>query len=504
MRPDHCDIRKMDWLICSNDLLVLTQPNSIRRPIGECGSNTIQLTKVCLLLTPWGSPLPEEMFNYARSDTHFLLYVYDNMRNELIDKSNTSVEDGDLVEVVMNRSKEEALQRYERPFYDVQNGLGPMGWSNMLCRTPALFSREQFAVFRAVHQWRDHIARKEDESVHVIMPKHVLYSLAREMPVDMPTLLACSHPISTSFRNHKAEILAVITKARLLGQSGPDLKEHMRTVQPTNGDCFTKVDRAEDFLSALASAKTAHPPQLRLKPGMLAARSRDSLFWGLTVPNNVSRESIAQVPGEGLCLVMPMPRITAEIFEDSKAAGVNGRDWSQASSGAYAEHQYMTNRKHKIDEVFTAKEAVVPRSRRATNPNDPPKAVHPIPESKATDNAQEDPDEVSTASVINKKKHQDQNIVLGVTKEEGSARRVRSKRLKKEEFRRDEAVESQRVREVEPFDYAKAPSLLHAQRDSNPIVTGKGINPYAKSNNTPKGMRKAKEEQEGKSFTFKG
>lgn len=32
-------------------------------------------------------PLTEEMLKYAREDTHYLLYVYDMMRQELINKA---------------------------------------------------------------------------------------------------------------------------------------------------------------------------------------------------------------------------------------------------------------------------------------------------------------------------------------------------------------------------------------------------------------------------------
>ena len=32
-------------------------------------------------------PLPQELVDYARSDTHYLLYIYDQMRNMLIDNS---------------------------------------------------------------------------------------------------------------------------------------------------------------------------------------------------------------------------------------------------------------------------------------------------------------------------------------------------------------------------------------------------------------------------------
>jgi exosome complex exonuclease RRP6 len=33
-------------------------------------------------------PLPQEMLHYARQDTHFLLYIYDKMKNQLIDAGN--------------------------------------------------------------------------------------------------------------------------------------------------------------------------------------------------------------------------------------------------------------------------------------------------------------------------------------------------------------------------------------------------------------------------------
>lgn len=453
-------------------------------------------------------PLPEEMFNYARSDTHFLLYVYDNMRNELIDKSNTSQEDGDLIEAVMNHSKEETLQRYERPIYDIQRGSGQMGWYNLLCRTPALFSREQFAVFRAVHQWRDRVAREEDESVHVIMPKHVLYNLAREMPVDMPTLLGCSHPISRSFKNRKSELLTIIKSARILGNTGPDMKEFMLTMQPMTGGRFSKAYGGEQILPALAIAKMALPPQIQRSSNRLPAQSRDSRFWGSTVPNIMDRGPISHVPGESLCLALAMPQITAEIFEDTKVARANANEQSQTSPGARAEHRYGKDRKFKADDVFVVKEAGGSRKRTATDFYDSPNAVYSRPERKAAGNAREDADEVHKPPTIevptiqNEEPPDQDPSVWSETKEEKRARRLESKRLK-EVLRRDEDAESQRPREVEPFDYAKAPSVLHAQRNGNQMVTGKEINPYAKSSDAPKGMRKAKKEREGKSFTFK-
>lgn len=47
-------------------------------------------------------PLKPELIKYAREDTHHLLYIYDRMRNDLIAKSNASL---NLLRTVYERSK---------------------------------------------------------------------------------------------------------------------------------------------------------------------------------------------------------------------------------------------------------------------------------------------------------------------------------------------------------------------------------------------------------------
>ena len=46
-------------------------------------------------------PLPEELIKYAREDTHYLLYIYDKMRNELIERGN---EQNNLLHSVIQKS----------------------------------------------------------------------------------------------------------------------------------------------------------------------------------------------------------------------------------------------------------------------------------------------------------------------------------------------------------------------------------------------------------------
>jgi len=47
-------------------------------------------------------PLPEEYLRYAREDTHYLLYIYDCLRNQLIDIKNKNSE---ILRLVYTKSK---------------------------------------------------------------------------------------------------------------------------------------------------------------------------------------------------------------------------------------------------------------------------------------------------------------------------------------------------------------------------------------------------------------
>jgi len=425
------------------------------------------------------------MFNYARSDTHFLLYVYDNMRNELIEKSDPSQPEGDLIKVVMNKSKEESLQRYERPIYDVQSGTGPLGWSGMLYRTPALFNREQFAVFRAVHQWRDTLARQEDESVHVVMPKHVLFNIAREMPMDMPSLLRCSHPMSQMFQQRKKDLLGVIKHAKLIGATGPEMKNFISVGQPGTTDHVGKANEAKR-IQVFADAGGANRAIEQSSRSDSTARAQVSRFWGPTVLDDVpSPMSKVQFSDEQLQLALPIPQLTAEVFEDHKARGKVAA--SSADAGARAEHQYVKVRKPTEDHVFVVKQAGGSRKRKAFDLGNPWKRDSTEENGKVSDDLPIATNAEQQDSVGAKRRW---------TKEEKQQRKLEHKRQKP-----TGPAENEASGEVESFDYASAPSVLHAKHSINGRM--EGINPYAKATDAPKGMRRTQKEVTGRSFTFK-
>ena len=60
------------------------------------------ITKLILTFLFIFRPLPDELLKYAREDTHYLLYIYDMLKNELIERGN---EHKNLLLSVLQRSK---------------------------------------------------------------------------------------------------------------------------------------------------------------------------------------------------------------------------------------------------------------------------------------------------------------------------------------------------------------------------------------------------------------
>ncbi|KAI8819182.1 ribonuclease H-like domain-containing protein [Fimicolochytrium jonesii] len=153
-------------------------------------------------------PLPKELLKYARSDTHYLLYIYDRMRNELLTLSNP--ETHNLMRATLTRSAETALKKYEKDIYDSETGEGPNGWRQTLRKYGGALRPEQFALFRAIHAWRDHTAREEDESPRYVLPTHMMFTLADRMPTDQQGILGCCSPVPPLVRMYATDLALII------------------------------------------------------------------------------------------------------------------------------------------------------------------------------------------------------------------------------------------------------------------------------------------------------
>jgi len=150
-------------------------------------------------------PLPEQMILYAREDTHYLLYVYDCMKNELLSKSNA---EKNLLLSVFQRSKVVCEKRYIKPIFKPDNYL------ELSKKSRKVFNSRQLYALRELYAWRDKIARNEDESTGYVMPNHMLLQIAEVLPREMQGILACCNPVPTLVRQNLNEVHQIILRAR--------------------------------------------------------------------------------------------------------------------------------------------------------------------------------------------------------------------------------------------------------------------------------------------------
>ncbi|KAF9116697.1 exosome nuclease subunit [Mortierella sp. AM989] len=226
-------------------------------------------------------PLPKEMLSYARSDTHFLLYIYDRMRNALLDKSNPATHN--LLHATLLRSAETCLKRHEKEFYDAESGEGPNGWRNMYSKWNRALNNMQFAVFKALHAWRDQTARDEDESIRYVLPNHMLFTLAEKMPEEAAKVLGCCNPVPPPVKLNASDIAMLISRTKasvapVLGGFKPvaiDVPVHVRFDPKTGLQGTQDIKKNSEAFSAAA---TPLEKAAQAKGGKVAAAASSGMF----------------------------------------------------------------------------------------------------------------------------------------------------------------------------------------------------------------------------------
>ncbi|KAI9440380.1 ribonuclease H-like domain-containing protein [Lactarius indigo] len=174
-------------------------------------------------------PLPDEMLKYARADTHFLLYVYDNLRNALLDRAVSRGASPTSCADVLLRSAETALRVYSPDPYDTL----ARRWNKPTIGIDGAPSVQR-EVFRAVHVWRDRVGREEDESTGYVLSNRFVFKLVEQPPADMTALLHAFPSTPPVVRRRAKELLDVIRSAVRKGLSGPAAPSEPTPVVPSD------------------------------------------------------------------------------------------------------------------------------------------------------------------------------------------------------------------------------------------------------------------------------
>ncbi|CAH8841773.1 unnamed protein product [Trichobilharzia szidati] len=148
-------------------------------------------------------PLPDELIEYARTDTHYLLHIASRMCQELHDRN--------LLSIAHERGRQLCLKCYTKPVFSRR------GYLELYRQAGGnSFSHRQLYALENLYALRDTIARREDESIHYVLPNHMLKVIAEELPRESSGIFACCNPIPPLVRKYVHDLHKIILDAREL------------------------------------------------------------------------------------------------------------------------------------------------------------------------------------------------------------------------------------------------------------------------------------------------
>ncbi|KAL5708749.1 Protein RRP6-like 2 [Ranunculus cassubicifolius] len=185
-------------------------------------------------------PLPDDMIKYAREDTHYLLCIYDQMRRRLLSASMGAKVPDDLL-LVYKCSYDLCMQLYEKELLTDTSYLKIYGLNE------ADFNSQQLSIVAGLCEWRDAVARSEDESTGYILPNRTLLEIARQMPLTVSKLRRCvksKHPyVDVNLDSIVELIRSSIQNASAFESAAQLLK--MRHQETVTDQKFGRVDHGE-------------------------------------------------------------------------------------------------------------------------------------------------------------------------------------------------------------------------------------------------------------------
>jgi exosome complex exonuclease RRP6 len=432
-------------------------------------------------------PLPAPLIDYARSDTHYLLYIYDNLRNMLLE---ASTPDNNLMDHVCAESKKEAVQRYERPVYDPQTGLGSNGWYNALMRRSLKFDASQFAVYRALHQWRDQLAREHDEGVPSIMTAAQLFAISEAMPMSVPSLMSSIRPITKSISDNARQLVEIIRTAKVTGAGGPSVVEilrHCAEKADADGIHRPNFSRGPRPMQNLGIGATVDRLLKDKEQSSVVGRSLGSTLWGSVLSATATAEpALPDVAIDALRMVLPLPTKKDLSFVDASAAPPIESVPFVATASVPATNGTPAVPEPK-DDVFVIRD--LPRQQK-----------------RKADQAL-DTDGISSVGPLRLGGNTSSPVTAAqIDAEIKAQQKAERRRLKKEQRAAADQAKAEALNAAVPFDYANAETVLHAKPDrleKDTKTKKRPFDPNQKVLDTSTGLKRARKEESGKSFTFK-
>ena len=145
----------------------------------------------------WGKrPLPPEMLDYARLDTHYLIQLRDRLLKELEVTGRLPVAQEDF-------RRMESL--YDRPLH---NGQPAECWERV--NGARDLGPKQLAILKSLCEYREQVARRRNRPVFKVMGDSMLVSIAEACPVSMEELGSLANVTTRQVKQHGRALLAAV------------------------------------------------------------------------------------------------------------------------------------------------------------------------------------------------------------------------------------------------------------------------------------------------------
>lgn len=439
-------------------------------------------------------PIPHEMLGYAQADTHFLLNIFDKLRNKLIEKNQ--------LDTVLQDSREVAKKRYEIPAYANQG----TGWRSLLNKynlTPA-----QQIVLKELYAWRDRMARVHDESPGYIMPNHFLISLCYNMPDTSTAVIGTSNNTTPFVRSSAREIARIIENCKkLIEQDRLDRLEQAEKeasvddVEMDDEKLLDNYDAYErEFKKALKKQSSLFGNSTKLMAGT-------SSFFG----NVLEMYNVESEPDRSQFLLhVPLPPELSSGEEEDEQEDEESESENEQEAPVAESKQPEPEA---VDENSVTQEAKPTEV--DTKPGTEDEISLHVPHSKRSFHETDMPEEFMNSKQRRKAKRKK----LRLMEKEQISKMVDEKELEHDKEEDDENGQEDGQPEDQPevFDYSSAPKVLLTASDKRAQQREKKkqekkeakkeiFDPYANVNSdshVPKPARKRKPATGGKTMTFK-
>lgn len=398
-------------------------------------------------------PLPKEMNAYARSDTHFLLNIFDQMKNSLIEQ--------DKLSFVLRESRNVAKRRFEyskyKPKFPSPEVFSPVEksdpWKSILFQYN--IANEKEPLLRKLWEWRDMIARRDDESPRYVMANRVLVALASYTPTDANGVVSVSNIISDTVRSNASTIANLIQTCLNNLASEPQSVDSNKVVPEHN----------------IILGETLTVPQLQNIVNKF--KSLSSTLNKLSVQKD------------------NVPSILFSEIMLGKNMFVN----YNGSNRNIVDDDELLKRNDKLKSALTRINELQSVSYELDVEDSLP--VETKSESHSSDVSEERPDAVKESQPKEEKEDLDEIIVLRDTKKRRHSGKQRENRNEKKEADFGTIV-----------DYTKSEKIFTKDGKNNFKKSKKrsAFNPYkndADSIDTPKGLKKRRPNSRGKNISFK-